>query len=435
MFRTTLKIQNYGSSELKYFGYGVSLKIPANIIGDASALYSDVPAEYASAIATDIMVTRPEITVTIGATFDDGVESGYQSNIKNNFDGDGAPTVNDDITLTYAMGSKWVNKGADPVEIYECVDASEGAAIWIRTAPIIAAVKNNFDGADSPTAAEDSTAGYSVGSKWVNKSTEPVEIYECIDATEANAIWIRTAPAATTIMSNFDGAVAPTVNDDVTEGYSVGSKWVDKIADPIEIYECIDASEGAAIWIRTTSAAAAQNNFGAATAPTAGNDITEGYTVGSKWVNMAADPIDIYECVNASEGAAVWVQTTSTALDLSSPGPIGGTTPDIGNFTSLVSNGLTQYGTAEAVADDGTITLPEITAGGFGMLAVGQDEARAIFTVDAFGNITLMTSSGNVVANADTDGRICIGTSVANPVIIRNRLGASKVVIVTVWYN
>lgn len=39
---------------------------------------------------------------------------------------------------------------------------------------------------------------------------------------------------------------APTVNDDVTEGYAVGDHWYDETND--KAYECLDATDGAAVW-------------------------------------------------------------------------------------------------------------------------------------------------------------------------------------------
>lgn len=50
-----------------------------------------------------------------------------------------------------------------------------------------------------------------------------------------------------------------------------------------------------------------KNNYGADAAPTANDDMTVGYSLGSTWINGA----DIYTCVNATAGAAVWQQSAS----------------------------------------------------------------------------------------------------------------------------
>jgi hypothetical protein len=46
--------------------------------------------------------------------------------VKNNFQpGLGEPTVNDDETKGYSIGSQWVNSF-----FFVCVDATAGAAVW-----------------------------------------------------------------------------------------------------------------------------------------------------------------------------------------------------------------------------------------------------------------------------------------------------------------
>lgn len=53
--------------------------------------------------------------------------------------------------------------------------------------------------------------------------------------------------------SNLAAAVAPGVDDDSVAGYSVGSRWIDTTAD--KEYVCLDATVGAAVWTETTGAA------------------------------------------------------------------------------------------------------------------------------------------------------------------------------------
>lgn len=46
--------------------------------------------------------------------------------------------------------------------------------------------------------------------------------------------------------NNFSASVAPTVTDDSSAGYSVGSIWIDTTAD--ELYICVDSTVGSAVW-------------------------------------------------------------------------------------------------------------------------------------------------------------------------------------------
>ena len=46
--------------------------------------------------------------------------------------------------------------------------------------------------------------------------------------------------------NKFDATAAPTVNDDSSAGYQVGSKWIDVTND--KAYNCVDATAGAAVW-------------------------------------------------------------------------------------------------------------------------------------------------------------------------------------------
>jgi hypothetical protein len=47
-----------------------------------------------------------------------------------------------------------------------------------------------------------------------------------------------------------DATTAPGVGDDIDDGYEVGSPWIDATAD--EAYVCTDNTRGAAVWKQTT---------------------------------------------------------------------------------------------------------------------------------------------------------------------------------------
>jgi hypothetical protein len=64
-------------------------------------------------------------------------------------------------------------------------------------------------------------------------------------ATSASA-----ARTALGIPKHNPAAVAPTVTDDATAGYSVNSLWTDTVLD--DAYICVDSSNGAAVWKKIT---------------------------------------------------------------------------------------------------------------------------------------------------------------------------------------
>jgi len=47
--------------------------------------------------------------------------------------------------------------------------------------------------------------------------------------------------------NNYTATVAPGVDNDSTEGYGYGSKWYDTVGTVL--YECVDPSNGAAVWV------------------------------------------------------------------------------------------------------------------------------------------------------------------------------------------
>jgi len=92
------------------------------------------------------------------------------------------------------------------------------------------------------------------------------------------------------------------------------------------------------------------------------------------------------------------------------------------------------------VADEGSITMPflvDYVAWGWitaSTATVIND--RTFFFIDGNGDVTLVSATGNVVANADTDTKLCVGTAASQePLVIKNRLGASKHITLMIFYD
>lgn len=105
------------------------------------------------------------------------------------------------------------------------------------------------------------------------------------------------------------------------------------------------------------------------------------------------------------------------------------------NITSPAGN-IKEFRYKGSLADDAAYTLPfELTApGGWGMAFCGNNE-YALFRVSGAGVVTLIYNTTNVVANADTDTKFCVGSAASqDPLQFKNRLGSSAILFITMWY-
>ena len=87
------------------------------------------------------------------------------------------------------------------------------------------------------------------------------------------------------------------------------------------------------------------------------------------------------------------------------------------------------------LSDDSTYTLPTITNSAFGIMVIGNDAERVEFSATSAGTINVIWKTSGVAVNADSDTYFCVGTSVANPIILKNRLGATRAVLLNYWYH
>jgi hypothetical protein len=106
-------------------------------------------------------------------------------------------------------------------------------------------------------------------------------------------------------------------------------------------------------------------------------------------------------------------------------------------FAGLTIGSVMEHRYYADLANDVTYTLPfSITSSARGFISAGNNEERTDFWIDNDGDVTLVNNSANVVANADTDDKLCIGTAAAQePLQIKNRLNATKKIFLVIWYN
>jgi len=241
------------------------------------------------------------------------------------------PTVNDDASQGYGVGSIWIDTTNDIG--YVCVDATAGAAIW---KDITSTGTKHVSSTAAPSTADNSAAGYSIGSTWWNSSSNT--LYVCTNPT------VGTWTTLNTVKNNFTATTNPTSTDSTSNGYSIGSTWVNNVSHGI--YICTNATAGSAVWTSTagsvtiisastpTTASAGdlwynsstditylwngsawidisaaggrlvKSNYGSAGDPTVNDDNTAGYSIGSLWVNIVSG--SAYIATGVSTGAAIW---------------------------------------------------------------------------------------------------------------------------------
>ena len=100
------------------------------------------------------------------------------------------------------------------------------------------------------------------------------------------------------------------------------------------------------------------------------------------------------------------------------------------------SNPIVNFSYSRSVNDDDFIVLFPVTTTGHGWVTSGDMTEYTEFYVNSTGTVTLLNSSANVVANADTDAKLCIGTAAAQePLFIKNRLGSAKTLNIFFYYD
>lgn len=122
------------------------------------------------------------------------------------------------------------------------------------------------------------------------------------------------------VLYKHDATVAPTVNDDSGDGYSVGSIWTDTSAPAT--YICADATVGAAVWQRVTDA----NDLGAL-AYKSNVDLTTGSTdyVGTLPVNHGGTGSTSASAARTALGLEIGTNVQAFDADLSALAALTGT--------------------------------------------------------------------------------------------------------------
>lgn len=146
-----------------------------------------------------------------------------------------------------------------------------------------------------------------------------------------------------------------------------------------------------------------KSNFSATTAPTVNDDNTQNYEIGSVWVNTLTDVY--YVCVDATTGAAVWLDLTTGT---------GGTGP--WDITAEIDNGDSPYTATineliqvDTTVGDVTINLPAVSSGNTGE-KIG---VKVVVTGDPINDIIITPNGSDTIdwwklMNLDISAQWCI---------------------------
>ena len=189
-------------------------------------------------------------------------------------------------------------------------------------------------------------------------------------------------------LNNYGASVAPAVTDDFTLGYGPGSEWVDVASD--KAYVCLDATEGAAVWTETTQTPAGGGD------PDAIHDNVAGEIVAitEKVTPVAADLLVIEDSAAANAKKRVQVGNL----------PGGGVT-EHGALTGLGDDDHPQYG---ALAQAETWAALQTFSAGLKLAA-----AQQIQDSGGTGRILLATASPHLTLTGDAQVTGHLGISVA----------------------
>jgi len=151
--------------------------------------------------------------------------------------------------------------------------------------------------------------------------------------------------------NKYDAIIGPVVGDDQTQGYAIGSQWINTVTD--EKFTCFDAGTGAAVWLESGGGGGHVDTVD----PTVSDDGTLGFNAGDFWLNTATG--DVFQCLSNATGAAVWrLRTPLNDFDYL-VGPIGQApfqTIQAAVDQSVTDGGFSQTNWARIGVMDGTYT-------------------------------------------------------------------------------
>ena len=207
----------------------------------------------------------------------------------------GIPGATDDASKRYKVNSLW---RIDPAgTLYKCTSANINAATWSQVT-----VYCNLNATLAPLTSD--YVSIVVGSLWLIPETGA--LWECTARpTPTTATWLKRLEPILT-------AAPPTEFDDGTKGFIVGSLCYYKGF----AWKCTGITTNDATWVQL----AVKHSTEELRNPISSDDQTDGFAVDSVWVENIRT---LYECVDPTANAALWVISTEVTNFTATRDPYG----------------------------------------------------------------------------------------------------------------
>ena len=185
--------------------------------------------------------------------------------------------------------------------------------------------------------------------------------------------------------SNYSAIIAPTVNNDSTEEYEVGSVWVDTVLDAA--YVCLDNTATAAVWAKINAGGSFENDAGLISESANSDQYNSDFVIGSPQLTDDGNTNhDKRMFFDKSKGAFRAGRATGTEWD----------DANVGNYSIAFGSNCIAKGLSMAIGDGSKALEDYCFAGGY------HSEARDAEAAFAFGSSCVATGGCAVALGNST---------------------------------
>jgi hypothetical protein len=210
---------------------------------------------------------------------------------------------------------------------------------------------------------------------------------------------------------NTSAAVDPSATDDSSGGFVLGSVWYNTATETSWV--CVSPSAGQAKWLQT----GAKNNLSAVVDPVVTDDAGMGYSRGSLWINTAASRFFVASATNL--GAAVWVRSGNVVSNVSSVNNGIARFDGVGGLV-VKSSDVTISNTAD-IAGAKSLAMSGSVSGTFTMQPAGTTSSYAVTMPAAQGlkgSSLVNNGSGSLLWQLAGQGALCWSSAAnGNPTV------------------